>query len=96
MAADQLNNFACVADGAVREQEEQPGVATDHRLPQDPGERCQDVSSPHVRSDSPDVIASLGQGLLTRRRKIFSHSRHADLCLLLDKTAKTRTCVRKS
>lgn len=69
MATDQLNNFARVADSAVGEQEEQPGVATDHRLPKDPSERCQDVGSPHVRSDSPDVITSLGQGLLSQKEE---------------------------
>lgn len=64
MAAYQLNNFACVADGPICEQKEQAGVSTEHRLPQDPGERCQDVGPPHVSSDLPDVLTSEGQSLL--------------------------------
>lgn len=38
VAADQLDNFSRIADDAIREQEEQAGVSTDHRLPQDPVE----------------------------------------------------------
>lgn len=36
MAANQLNNFARVVDGAVSEQEEQARVSAEHGLPQDP------------------------------------------------------------
>lgn len=64
MAADQFDNFACVADGSVCEQEEQAGVSTEHRLPQDPVERRQDVGPPHVGSDLPDILTSQGQSLL--------------------------------
>lgn len=65
MAADQLDNLACVADGPVGEQEEQAWVSVEHRLPQDPVEWCQDVGPPHVGSDLPNILTSQGQGFLS-------------------------------
>lgn len=64
VSADQLDDFAGVADGAVGEQEEQAGVAPDYRLPQDPAEGIQDVGPAHVGSDLPDILARQGQSLL--------------------------------
>lgn len=64
MAADQLDNFARVADSPVCQQEEQPGVSTEHRLPQDPVEGFQDVGPPHVSSDLLYILTSQGQGFL--------------------------------
>ena len=64
MAADQLDNFARVADGPVGEQEEQPGVSAEHRLPQDPVERIQDVGASHVSSDLSNILTSQSQGIL--------------------------------
>lgn len=64
MAADQLDDFARVVDGPVGEQEEQAGVSTEHRLPQDPLEWFQDVGPPHVSSDLPNILTSQGQGFL--------------------------------
>lgn len=64
MAADQLDNSACVADGPVGEQEEQAGVSAEHRLPQDPAKWGQDVGPPHVGSDLPNILTSQGQGFL--------------------------------
>ncbi len=58
MAADQLDDFARVADGPVGEQEEQAGVSAEHWLPQDPVERCQDVGPPHVSSDFLYILTS--------------------------------------
>lgn len=60
MAANQLNDFARVADGPVSEQEEQARVSAEHRLPQYPAERFQDVGPPHVSSDFPNVLTSQG------------------------------------
>lgn len=67
VAADQLDNSARVTDGAVSEQEEQAWVSVEHRLPQDPVERRQDVRAPHVCSDLPHVLAGERQGLLRER-----------------------------
>lgn len=64
MAADQLDDPACVAHGPVREEKEQTGVSAEHRLPQDPVERCQDVGPPHVSSGLPDILTSQRQGFL--------------------------------
>lgn len=64
MAADQLDNSARVADSPVCEQEEQPGVSTEHRLPQDPVEGLQDVGPPHVSSDPLYILTRQGQGFL--------------------------------
>lgn len=64
MAADQLDNFARVADSAVSEKEEQAGVSAEHRLPQDPVERRQDVGTPHVGSHLPHILTGQGQGFL--------------------------------
>lgn len=64
MAAHHLDDPARVTDGAVRQQEEQPGVSTDRGLPQDPGDGGEDVGPPHVGSHLPDVVARRGHGLL--------------------------------
>lgn len=64
VSADQLDNFARVADGAVGEQEQQARVSAGHGLPQDPVERRQDVGAPHVGSDLPDILAGHSQRLL--------------------------------
>lgn len=72
-------------------------MATDHGLPQDPGERCQEVGSPHVSSDLPDVVTSLGQRLLGHKEDellkesmLVSRSKqNRDISLLLDQTADT-------
>ncbi|TNN84438.1 hypothetical protein EYF80_005431 [Liparis tanakae] len=64
VAANQLDNFACVAGGSVSEQEEEAGVSAEHRLPQDPTERRQDVGPPHVGSDLPNIITGQRQGFL--------------------------------
>lgn len=64
MAADQLDNFARVADGPVGEQEEQARVSAEHRLPQDPVERIQDVGASHVGSDLSNILTSQSQGVL--------------------------------
>lgn len=66
MAAHQLDNLARVADGPVGEQEEQAGVSGDHRLPQDPAERLQDVGAPHVSFDPLNILTSQSQGVLSR------------------------------
>lgn len=64
MAANQLNNFARVADSTVGEQEEQARVSAEHGLPQDPAQRLQDVSPSHVCSHFPNIFTSQSQGLL--------------------------------
>lgn len=67
VAADQLNDPARVADGSVCEQKEQTGMSAEHRLPQDPVERCQDVGAPHVGSNLPDILTRQCQGFLNKR-----------------------------
>lgn len=67
VAAHHLDDPARVADGAVRQQEEQPGVSADHGLLQDPGERGEDVGTPHVCSHLPDVLTGLGHSLLEHK-----------------------------
>lgn len=64
MAADEVNDPACVADSPVGEQEEQPWVAPVHGLPQDPAERRQEVGATHVSPDLPDMLTSHGQVVL--------------------------------
>lgn len=66
MAANQLNNFARVADGTVGEQEEYARVSAEHGLPQDPAERFQDVGPSHVCSGFPNILTSQGQGFLKK------------------------------
>lgn len=80
MVAYQLNNLACVADSPVGEQKEQAGMPIVHWLPQDPIERRQDVGSPHVSSDFPDVFTSKGQGFLVQWRE---RTRNIDLIMLM-------------
>lgn len=69
MAADQLDYFARVADGPVSEQEEQARVSAEHRLPQNPVERIQDVGASHVSSDLSNILTSQSQGVLGCRNK---------------------------
>ena len=64
VAAHQLDDPACVADGAVGQQEEQPGVAALQGLPQGPVERGQEVGPAHVRPHPLDVLTSQGQRVL--------------------------------
>lgn len=71
VSADQLDDFAGVANGAVGEQEEQARVSPDHRLPQDPAQRIQDVGPAHVSSDLPDVLARQGQSFLSSEEESF-------------------------
>lgn len=66
VAANQLNDFARVADGAVCEQEEEARVSAEHGLPQDPAERVQDVGPSHVCSDFPHILTSQGQTFLAQ------------------------------
>lgn len=66
MAANQLNNFARVADGTVGEQKEQARVSAEHGLPQDPAEWLQDVGPSHVCSDFPNILTSQSQCLLKK------------------------------
>lgn len=66
VTANQLDNFACVADAAVGEQEEQARVSAEQGLPHDPAERLQDVGPSHVCSDFPNILTSQSQGLLKK------------------------------
>jgi hypothetical protein len=54
MAADQLDDLPCVADGPICDQEEHAWMTHVHGLPQDPVKWCQDVGAAHVSSDLPD------------------------------------------
>lgn len=71
VSADQLDDFAGVANSAVGEQEEQAWVSPDHWLPQDPAQRIQDVGPTHVGSDLPDVLARQGQSFLSNEEEDF-------------------------
>ena len=70
VAAQQLDDPPCVADSPVSEQEEQAGVTREQRLPQDPGERRQDVGPAHVGSDLLDVFARCGKRLLCLGKRV--------------------------
>lgn len=71
MPADQLDDFAGVANSAVGEEEEQARVSPDLWLPQDPAQRVQDVGSTLVGSDLPDVLARQSQSFLSNKEDSF-------------------------
>lgn len=67
MVSHQLQHFPGVVDGTICDQEEKPGVALEHWLPDDPLEWGEDVGATHVSSHLLDVITGHGQALLQRR-----------------------------